>query len=181
METNSMKDDHISQGGIIDISTDGGGEQRTQFGAAPGTPWKRMEVIGDATLYLGDCMDIMRDMPDKAFDLAIVDPPYGDGGGGQWENRPRSRFGGLFDKYSIGESTTPTAEYLRDMPPPHRGRAGHGRRSTKPKGVALAIYDIGMLRHHKNILTSFSGCQNIRLYGAVITSPYHHIFPIGPE
>ena len=41
----------------------------------------RVEHIGDATLYLADCMDIMRDMPDKAFDLAIVDPPYGDGGG----------------------------------------------------------------------------------------------------
>lgn len=24
-----------------------------------------------------DCMDAMRDMPDNAFDLAIVDPPYG--------------------------------------------------------------------------------------------------------
>jgi site-specific DNA-methyltransferase (adenine-specific) len=41
----------------------------------------RVEHIGDATLYLADCMDVMRDMPDKAFDLAIVDPPYGDGGG----------------------------------------------------------------------------------------------------
>lgn len=41
----------------------------------------RIEHIGNATLYLADCMDIMRDMPDKAFDLAIVDPPYGDGGG----------------------------------------------------------------------------------------------------
>ena len=39
----------------------------------------RVEHIGDATLYLADCMDIMRDMPDKAFDLAIVDPPYGIG------------------------------------------------------------------------------------------------------
>lgn len=39
----------------------------------------RIEHIGDATLILADCMDIMRDMPDKAFDLAIVDPPYGIG------------------------------------------------------------------------------------------------------
>ena len=37
----------------------------------------RVEHIGDATLILADCMDIMRDLPDKAFDLAIVDPPYG--------------------------------------------------------------------------------------------------------
>jgi len=37
----------------------------------------RIEHIGDATLYLGDCMDYMRDLPDKAFELAIVDPEYG--------------------------------------------------------------------------------------------------------
>ena len=38
--------------------------------------------------YNMDCMDGMREFPDKYFDLAIVDPPYGDatekfdGGGG---------------------------------------------------------------------------------------------------
>ena len=34
-------------------------------------------------VYLADCMDIMRMMPDKSVDLCIVDPPYGinmDGG-----------------------------------------------------------------------------------------------------
>lgn len=80
----------------------------------------RVEHIGDATLILADCMDIMRDMPDKAFDIAIVDPPYGDCGVGQLENRKRSRLGERFDKYSIGESTTPTADTLRAIPPPQR-------------------------------------------------------------
>ena len=36
-------------------------------------------IIGNATLYNCDCMDYMRGLPDKAFDLAIVDPPYGIG------------------------------------------------------------------------------------------------------
>jgi site-specific DNA-methyltransferase (adenine-specific) len=31
-------------------------------------------------LFNMDCMDAMKEMPDKAFDLAIVDPPYGLGG-----------------------------------------------------------------------------------------------------
>lgn len=31
--------------------------------------------------FLGDCMDVMRKYPDKYFDLAVVDPPYGGGGG----------------------------------------------------------------------------------------------------
>ena len=30
-------------------------------------------------IILADCMDIMKDIPDKYFELAIVDPPYGIG------------------------------------------------------------------------------------------------------
>lgn len=30
--------------------------------------------------YNMDCMEAMRKMPDKCFDLACVDPPYGGGG-----------------------------------------------------------------------------------------------------
>ena len=30
----------------------------------------------------GDCMDYLKEYPDNYFDLAICDPPYGDGGGG---------------------------------------------------------------------------------------------------
>jgi site-specific DNA-methyltransferase (adenine-specific) len=28
-----------------------------------------------------DCMEFMKDKPNKAYELAIVDPPYGIGGG----------------------------------------------------------------------------------------------------
>ena len=40
------------------------------------------------TVYLCDCMDYMKGLPDNAFDLAIVDPPYGIGyeDGGQYYN-----------------------------------------------------------------------------------------------
>ena len=54
-----------------------------------------MQVM-DSGFYNRDCMDAMREFPDKFFDLAIVDPPYGDGGkniGGG------ARFGGRFDRY----------------------------------------------------------------------------------
>ena len=45
--------------------------------------------------YNRDCMEAMREFPDNAFDLAVVDPPYGDGlhaenGGGK----------GWFTKYN---------------------------------------------------------------------------------
>jgi len=35
------------------------------------------EIIGYSTLYNCDCKDLMAQYPDKHFDLAIVDPPYG--------------------------------------------------------------------------------------------------------
>ena len=45
-------------------------------------------------LNLGDCMDAMRDMPYNAYDLAIVDIPYGLGdkltSGGTWASKYKS-------------------------------------------------------------------------------------------
>lgn len=36
----------------------------------------------DFGFYNMDCMEGMKEFPDKYFDLAVVDPPYGDAGGG---------------------------------------------------------------------------------------------------
>jgi DNA modification methylase len=35
----------------------------------------RVEQIGDATLYLGDCLEIMPTLP--KVDAVVTDPPYG--------------------------------------------------------------------------------------------------------
>lgn len=40
-------------------------------------PWKRREVIGNATLYLGDCLEILPTLP--KVDAVVTDPPYGIG------------------------------------------------------------------------------------------------------
>lgn len=42
-----------------------------------GNAWKRTEVIGNATLYLGDCLEILPVLP--KVDAVITDPPYGVG------------------------------------------------------------------------------------------------------
>ena len=49
----------------------------------------------DFGFYNMDCMEGMKDFPDKYFDLAIVDPPYG----GSDEYASGKRFGGQFNKY----------------------------------------------------------------------------------
>lgn len=50
--------------------------------------------------FLGDCMDVMRKYPDKYFDLAVVDPPYG---GVILKDKKKTRFGGRFDAYKSNE------------------------------------------------------------------------------
>ena len=44
-----------------------------------------IETLGGISLANADCMEVMRDLPDNAFDLAICDPPYGIGIAGQKE------------------------------------------------------------------------------------------------
>lgn len=41
---------------------------------------RRWRPVAESIAYNVDCMDYMRALPDKAFDLAVVDPPYGGGG-----------------------------------------------------------------------------------------------------
>jgi len=47
--------------------------------------YKRKEVIGNATLYLGDCLEILPTLP--KVDAVITDPPYGINRSGQPETK----------------------------------------------------------------------------------------------
>lgn len=62
-----------------------------------------------------DCMEVMRRYPDKHFDLAVVDPPYGLGnrlsdGGGKLKNTPMSK---LYREKDW--DILPTAEYWQEL------------------------------------------------------------------
>lgn len=37
----------------------------------------RIETIGNATLYLGDCLDVLKTLPTNSVDSVVCDPPYG--------------------------------------------------------------------------------------------------------
>lgn len=68
-----------------------------------------------------DCMEYMAGLPDKAFDLAIVDPPYGIGMDNQHvrvkPNRPNSyaRAGDAQYKQSSWDSAIPSAGYFNEL------------------------------------------------------------------
>lgn len=47
-----------------------------------GFSYLQEETMLGAGFYNMDCMDALKEYPDGYFDLAIVDPPYGDGNAG---------------------------------------------------------------------------------------------------
>lgn len=61
-----------------------------------------------SVVYNTDCLEAMRAMPDKAFDLAIVDPPYGIGEINQSEGR------GKYGEYRWNDSR-PTDAYFAEL------------------------------------------------------------------
>jgi site-specific DNA-methyltransferase (adenine-specific) len=68
----------------------------------------RKETIGDATLYLADCMDALEHI--EAADCIITDPPYSSGGMVRGD-----RAGGATSaKYQHGDTVTKLPEFLGD-------------------------------------------------------------------
>jgi site-specific DNA-methyltransferase (adenine-specific) len=67
-------------------------------------------------LHLGDCLEAMRDMEDNAFDLAIVDPPYGLGIAKDFHQNGERNCRG-WGEYSKKEwdSSIPDAEYFSEL------------------------------------------------------------------
>ena len=70
-----------------------------------------MKTIGRAQLHNIDCMEFMRTLPDKAFELAIVDPPYGIGkalvAGGTWSVKYQSK--------GVAWDVAPDREYFEEL------------------------------------------------------------------
>lgn len=73
-------------------------------------------IIGSATLYQGDCMDLMATLDDKEFDLAIVDPPYGIGESGN-RNASRGKLAAAKDYKSFAgdDVEPPPIEYFLQL------------------------------------------------------------------
>ena len=77
-----------------------------------------MTKIMNATLLHIDCMKYMAGLPDKAFDLAIVDPPYGIGFG-EFNRTNRTSTGKTIkaDKYKNDkwDDAIPTDAYFEEL------------------------------------------------------------------
>ena len=68
------------------------------------------------SLFHADCMEIMKLYPDKHFDLAIVDPPYGLGMGcGAGETRGNGKKKKDLYTPKKWDTSKPTAEYWKEL------------------------------------------------------------------
>lgn len=75
-----------------------------------------METFNNITIHLGDCMNVLSQLPDKSFDLAIVDPPYFSGPERpQFYGRRVSSIGvkRVYEKSEAWQ--VPTAEYFDEL------------------------------------------------------------------
>jgi site-specific DNA-methyltransferase (adenine-specific) len=73
-----------------------------------------MNMIPISEVYNMDCVAFMREYPDKFFDLAICDPPYGIGFDGQ--RKSTSKHGGRREiEFKGWDNSSPKAEYFLEL------------------------------------------------------------------
>lgn len=111
----------------------------------------------DFGFYNMDCMEGMKQFPDKYFDLAIVDPPYGDAsenGGGVLE-QVRRKVPQVHPDISNARTSDRRTEHGVS-----RTGGGWATRYDKTKKLLR-----GTLPPEKSILKNFSASHGTKLFG----------------
>lgn len=122
--------------------------------------------------YNIDCMEYMKTLSDDAFDLAVVDPPYGAGfteGGGckGWftkyhQDTCSQSVNAERERERTGRSITDSEAQVVDS------RSTRGNKSEKQAKKS----SLGTLPLERNTLMSFSAFPSTRSYGAATTSSF---------
>lgn len=131
--------------------------------------------------YNMDCMEYMRTLPDNAFDLAVVDPPYGDGCS-QSLNVERERERGPVEPLrrfvrqiqSGADSDNGSTGTRRVKRGGWHGKDKYHLGELEERGQVSTAKKLlrGMLPRRMSILMSFSASHATRSFGAVTTSAY---------
>ena len=73
-------------------------------------------LLGSVSATCEDCMALMRRYPDKHFDLAIVDPPYGIGESGDTNHtRGKLAVAKSYKAFAGGDIEPPSPEYFAEL------------------------------------------------------------------
>jgi site-specific DNA-methyltransferase (adenine-specific) len=68
----------------------------------------------ESIVHNADCMDIMKGYPDKYFDLAVVDPPYGIGVNVSMGKRKGDKKSN-YHKFAGNDTSIPTKDYFNEL------------------------------------------------------------------
>ena len=115
----------------------------------------------DFGFYNMDCMEGMKQFPDKYFDLAVVDPPYGDGSGNEGGVLEQVR--GTVQQVQADTSNGRTSDSRTE----HGGVMRTGGTWAAKFSKKLSR---GTLPRSRNILTNCFASHGTRLSGGVIIS-----------
>ena len=114
--------------------------------------------MGESVTFNCDCMEYMKTLPDGFFDLAVVDPPYGDGlhaedGGGKgWftkynqkaedslYNTEHRNLRGRFDRYNDAEACSQSVQVERERA--DGGPARTGGTWAEKYGKKISAWDV---------------------------------------
>ncbi len=125
--------------------------------------YQRKEVIGNATLYLGDCLEVL---PSLRADVVITDPPYGIGKDGQ--KRTTGGHGGRKGYEFMGwDDERPSAEafaLVLQAAPQHIIWGGNYFADLLPASSKWLVWDKGQRINQSDgelAWTSFDGALRI--------------------
>jgi len=116
------------------------------------------ETLGKISLINGDCMEVLKSLPDNAFDLAICDPPYG-------INVMAMNMGGRNtvkpDKSRNWDNTPPSQEYFDELFRVSKNQIIWGGNYFKlPQSQYFAIWDKGETMYGRG----FAECEYAWVY-----------------
>jgi site-specific DNA-methyltransferase (adenine-specific) len=74
--------------------------------------WKGRSNI---SIYQMDCLEAMKEMKDNAFDLAIVDPPYGIGESNKKQRTRKKHVNRVVHKVKEWDTKIPSEEYFKEL------------------------------------------------------------------
>lgn len=128
---------------------------------------KETDKLGNIRLYNCDCMKFMKDVPDKYYELAIVDPPYGIGAA---KEKPHNGWADWGIKQWDNES--PNAEYFNELMRVSKNQiiwgANHFISKMPYDSSCWLIWDKGQrdfsLADGEMAWTSFSKAMRIKTY-----------------
>lgn len=116
--------------------------------------------IGNAELLHIDCMEYMSTLPDKAFDLAIVDPPYGIGASESFAGELRKSGNGCAMKSAFVKKdwdlSIPNSLYFTELERVSKNRIVWGANYMShflPPSMGWIVWD------KDNGTTKFSDCE----------------------